>query len=173
MSKKVILVTGGAGFIGSHLCERLLEEGHKVICMDDLSTGSYLNIKRLINDPNFSFYIHDVRDNALLDAADPDLFTDRNQIYSLACPASPVQYGKNPLKTIDTNYTGTKNVLELARRVGSRVLLASTSEIYGEPLEHPQSETYRGRDFQSLTNPRALKFSVMGRRPITRTGRPL
>lgn len=133
--KKRILVTGGAGFIGSHLCERLLREGNHVICMDDLSTGREENILRLKEEPDFKFIRHDVAEPFSVDA---------DQIYNLACPASPVHYQSDPVKTIKTNVLGAINVLELARQTGARILQASTSEVYGDPQLHPQPETYWG-----------------------------
>jgi UDP-glucuronate decarboxylase len=130
-----IIVTGGAGFIGSHLCERLLERGDEVICLDNLFTGTKNNIKKLRDYTNFEFIRHDVTESILLEA---------DQIYHFACPASPVHYQHNPVKTIKTNVLGTANMLGLAKRVRARILLASTSEVYGDPHEHPQSESYWG-----------------------------
>jgi UDP-glucuronate decarboxylase len=132
---KTILVTGGAGFIGSHLCERLLSDGHEVIALDDLSTGSRTNVAQLMQNPRFRFVVHDVTTAFELQV---------DWIFHLACPASPVQYQKNPIKTVTTNVIGTLNGLSLASRRGSRFLLASTSEVYGDPEVHPQTETYRG-----------------------------
>ena len=129
------LVTGGAGFIGSHLCARLLSLGQDVICLDDLSTGSLENIKDLLNCSRFTFVEHDVRE--------PFHFAVQ-RIFNLACPASPVQYQKDPVRTTMTSVMGTYNALMLARRLGARLLQASTSEIYGDPLISPQSETYWG-----------------------------
>jgi len=134
MSKK-ILVTGGAGFIGSHLCKRLLDEGNEVICLDNLFTGSKKNIINLLKNKNFEFIRHDVTQPILLEV---------DQIYHLACPASPIYYQYNPIKTIKTNVLGTLNMLGLAKRVKARILQASTSEVYGDPVEHPQKETYWG-----------------------------
>ncbi|MBQ9986602.1 MAG: SDR family oxidoreductase [Oscillospiraceae bacterium] len=132
---KRILVTGGAGFIGSHLCRRLLHEGNKVICLDNMFTGTYENISELDRDPNFE-YVH-------ADVIHPiQLEVDR--IYNLACPASPVHYQYDPIMTTKTSFMGALNVLELAKKCNARVLQASTSEIYGDPLMHPQSESYRG-----------------------------
>ena len=130
-----VLVTGGAGFIGSHLCERLLNDGHDVICVDNLFTGSKNNIRHLLDNHHFEFIRHDI--------VFP-LYTECDQIYNLACPASPVHYQYNPIKTIKTNTIGMINMLGLANRTKARILQASTSEIYGDPLEHPQKETYRG-----------------------------
>jgi UDP-glucuronate decarboxylase len=130
-----ILVTGGAGFIGSHLCERLLNEGHEVICLDNFFTGRKENISHLLDDHRFELVRHDVIEPVLLEV---------DQIYNLACPASPVHYQYNPVKTVKTNVMGTINMLGLAKRVRARILQASTSEIYGDPLEHPQTEKYWG-----------------------------
>lgn len=130
-----ILVTGGAGFIGSHLCERLLKDGNKVICLDNMFTGTYENISSFFNHPNFEFINANVINPLQLDV---------NKIYNLACPASPVQYQYDPIMTTKTSVIGAINVLDLARRVNARVLQASTSEIYGDPIVHPQTEDYRG-----------------------------
>lgn len=130
-----VLVSGGAGFIGSHLCGRLLQAGHEVTCLDNLFTGRHENVRLYSSNPKFEFIRHDVTEPILLEV---------DQIYHLACPASPVHYQFNPVKTIKTNVMGTINMLGLAKRVGARVLLASTSEVYGNPLEHPQKETYWG-----------------------------
>lgn len=130
-----IIVTGGAGFIGSHLCERLLERGDEVICLDNLFTGTKNNLIKLRDFKNFEFIRHDITEPILLEA---------DQIYHFACPASPVHYQHNPVKTIKTNVLGTANMLGLAKRVGARILLASTSEVYGDPHEHPQRESYWG-----------------------------
>ena len=130
-----ILVTGGAGFIGSHLCRRLIAEGHEVVCLDNLSSGSMDNIEDLVGNPRFSFVRKDVTE--LL-----DLPIDR--IFHLACPASPVHYQKDPVHTGKTNVLGALNVLELARKNRARVLFTSTSEVYGDPLVHPQREDYWG-----------------------------
>ena len=131
-----ILVTGGAGFLGSHLCERLLGAGHEVVCLDNLSTGSKRNVAHLLGDPRFDFVRHDVCEpfRAEVDA-----------IYNLACPASPVHYQTDPIQTTKTCVMGTLNALGLARRTGARLLQASTSEIYGDPEVHPQPESYPGR----------------------------
>lgn len=130
-----ILVTGGAGFIGSHLIDALLKEGHEVICVDNLFTGSKDNISAHLDNSRFEFIRHDITEPILLEA---------EQVYHLACPASPVHYQMNPIKTIKTNVLGTINMLGLAKRVHARFLLASTSEVYGDPLEHPQKESYWG-----------------------------
>jgi UDP-glucuronate decarboxylase len=129
------LVTGGAGFIGSHLCDRLIADGHEVICLDNFFTGRRENILHLLEHPNFELLRHDVIEPILLEV---------DQIYNLACPASPIHYQHNPVKTVKTNVMGTLNMLGLAKRVHARILQASTSEVYGDPLEHPQTERYWG-----------------------------
>lgn len=131
----VILVTGGAGFLGSHLCERLLNQGHEVLCLDNFFTGRRKNVAHLADNPNFELIRHDV--------VDPFKF-EVDRIYNLACPASPVHYQYNPIKTIKTSVMGAINCLGLAKRVGARILQASTSEVYGDPEVHPQPESYRG-----------------------------
>ncbi len=130
-----ILVTGGSGFIGSHLCKRLVDEGNYVICLDNNITGSMENIKTLLGNPNFEFIRHDI----VL-----PIYLEIDQIYHLACPASPKAYQYNPIKTIKTNVLGTLNALGIAKRTKSRILLTSTSEIYGDPKISPQSEEYWG-----------------------------
>jgi UDP-glucuronate decarboxylase len=130
-----ILVTGGAGFIGSHLCERLLGAGNEVICLDNFFTGRRENILPLLDDHRFELLRHDVIEPVLLEV---------DQIYNLACPASPVHYQYNPVKTVKTNVMGMINMLGLAKRVRAQILQASTSEVYGDPLEHPQTEKYWG-----------------------------
>lgn len=130
-----VLVTGGAGFIGSHLCERLLAQGHEVLCLDNFFTGSRSNVIHLFQEPYFELVRHDVIEPILLEV---------DRIYHLACPASPVHYQFNPVKTIKTSVMGTINMLGLAKRVKARILLASTSEVYGDPLVHPQTEDYWG-----------------------------
>lgn len=132
---KRILVTGGAGFIGSHLVERLLHEGNEVLCLDNFFTGAKENIVHLLDHPYFEWVRHDI--------VDP-LMVEVDEIYNLACPASPVHYQYNPVKTVKTNVMGTINMLGLAKRVRARMLQASTSEVYGDPREHPQSESYWG-----------------------------
>jgi UDP-glucuronate decarboxylase len=129
------LVTGGAGFIGSHLCERLLAEGNEVICLDNFFTGRRENIAHLLDDHRFELVRHDVTEPILLEV---------DRIYNLACPASPVHYQFNPVKTVKTNVMGTINMLGLAKRVRARILQASTSEVYGDPVVHPQTEDYWG-----------------------------
>jgi UDP-glucuronate decarboxylase len=130
-----ILVTGGAGFLGSHLCERLLEEGHEVICMDNYFTGQKRNIYHLLENKRLEVIRHDI--------VNP-IFVEVDQIYNLACPASPVHYQYNPVKTTKTNVMGTIHMLGLAKRVKAKILQASTSEVYGDPVVHPQDETYWG-----------------------------
>jgi UDP-glucuronate decarboxylase len=130
-----ILVTGGTGFIGSHLVDRLMEAGHEVICLDNYFTGDKSNIYHWLGNPNFELIRHDVTDPIRLEI---------EQIYHLACPASPVHYQYNPVKTIKTNVIGTLNMLGLAKRIKARFLLASTSEVYGDPKVHPQTEEYWG-----------------------------
>ena len=129
------LVTGGAGFIGSHLCKKLLESDKKVICLDNMFTGTYDNISELYSNPNFEFINADVIHPLQLDV---------DEIYNLACPASPIQYQYDPIMTTKTSFLGALNVLDLAKKNGAKVLQASTSEIYGDPLVHPQIEDYRG-----------------------------
>ncbi|MEQ1606136.1 MAG: UDP-glucuronic acid decarboxylase family protein [Pyrinomonadaceae bacterium] len=130
-----ILVTGGAGFIGSHLCERLLSEGNEVICLDNFFTGRKVNIAHLIDNRQFEVIRHDVTE---------PIFLEVDQVYNFACPASPVHYQYNPVKTVKTNVMGMVNMLGLAKRVKARILQASTSEVYGDPIEHPQTESYWG-----------------------------
>ncbi|MFH1034910.1 MAG: UDP-glucuronic acid decarboxylase family protein [Pseudomonadota bacterium] len=132
---KRILVTGGGGFIGSHLVEALLEQGHEVLCLDNFFTGCKDNISHLLGRPRFELIRHDVVQPILLEV---------DQVYNLACPASPVHYQYNPVKTVKTNVLGTLNMLGLAKRVKARILQASTSEVYGDPQVHPQTEDYWG-----------------------------
>jgi UDP-glucuronate decarboxylase len=132
---KKILVTGGAGFIGSHLCEVLLQDGNDVVCLDNYYTGSKANILHLRENPHFELLRHDIINPIVLEV---------DQIYNLACPASPIHYQFNPVKTVKTNVIGTLNMLGLAKRVKARILQASTSEVYGDPAVHPQKESYRG-----------------------------
>jgi UDP-glucuronate decarboxylase len=129
------LVTGGAGFLGSHICERLLEQGHEVICLDNFFTGNKHNVAHLKDYANFELIRHDVIDPFKVEV---------DRIYNMACPASPVHYQYNPIKTVKTSVMGAINCLGLAKRVGARVLQASTSEVYGDPEIHPQPESYRG-----------------------------
>ena len=130
-----VCVTGGAGFLGSHLCDRLLREGNDVICVDNLFTGSKDNIRHLLGEPYFEFIRHDVIN---------PIYVECDQIYNLACPASPIQYQRDPIYTTKTSVYGTFNTLGLAKRTGARILQASTSEVYGDPECHPQPESYRG-----------------------------
>lgn len=134
--EKNILVTGGAGFIGSHLCKSLLDSGHKVICLDNLFTGSIKNIQNLKKNPNFEFVNHDI--------VEPYFRDNLDEIYNLACPASPIHYQHNPIKTVKTCTIGVINILGLAKVNNAKILQASTSEVYGDPLQHPQNETYNG-----------------------------
>jgi len=133
--KKKILVTGGAGFLGSHLCEKLLENGHDVICADNLFTGSKENILHLIDNPYFEFLRHDITS---------PLFVEVDEIYNLACPASPIHYQHDPVQTTKTSVHGAINMLGLAKRTKAKILQASTSEVYGDPAVHPQTEGYFG-----------------------------
>jgi UDP-glucuronate decarboxylase len=130
-----ILVTGGAGFIGSHLIDRLIKEGHDVICLDNFYTGAKRNIHKWANHPQFEAIRHDITEPIRLEV---------DRIYHLACPASPVHYQYNPIKTVKVSFLGTLNMLGLAKRVKARILLASTSEVYGDPNVHPQTEEYHG-----------------------------
>lgn len=132
---KRILVSGGAGFIGSHLCTRLIKEGHYVICLDNFFTGSQNNIKHLMNEPNFESVEHDVTF---------PFFAEVDEIYNLACPASPIHYQYDPIQTTKTSVLGTFNMLGLAKKVNAKMLQASTSEVYGDPAIHPQPENYWG-----------------------------
>ena len=134
-SRKRILVTGGAGFLGSHLCDRLLADGHEVLCVDNLFTGTKRNIEHLAGDPCFEFVRHDITF---------PLSVEVDEIYNLACPASPIHYQHDPVQTTKTSVIGAINMLGLAKRLGCRILQASTSEIYGDPQVHPQREDYWG-----------------------------
>lgn len=133
--KKRIAITGGAGFLGSYLCERLLDEGNDIICIDNLFTGCKDNIRHLMENPYFEFIRHDMTE---------PLYLEVDQIYNLACPASPIHYQYNPIKTAKTSVMGALNCLGLAKRCNARILQASTSEVYGDPEVHPQPESYRG-----------------------------
>ena len=135
MKNKVNLITGGTGFLGSHLAEHLLESGEEVICLDNNFTGRKENIINFFGNPNFEFIRHDITKPIHLEV---------NRIWHLACPASPIHYQLNPIKTAKTSFLGTLNMLGLAKRVGARILMASTSEVYGDPKEHPQKESYNG-----------------------------
>ncbi len=132
---KRILVTGGAGFVGSHLCERLLKEGNEVLCLDNYFTGAKQNIIHLLDNPYFEMIRHDITH---------PYFAEVDEIYNLACPASPIHYQHNPIKTIKTSVVGAVNMLGLAKRVNAKILQASTSEVYGDPQVHPQTEDYWG-----------------------------
>lgn len=137
LQAKRIVVTGGAGLIGSHLCERLLEEGHEVICLDNLSSGNIENLQQYRNHPRFHFIEHDI--------CDPfEYGLPLDEIYNLACPASPVHYQADPIQTLQTNFAGAKNMLDLAKAHDAKFLHTSTSEVYGDPEEHPQREDYWG-----------------------------
>ena len=133
---KRILITGGAGFLGSHLCERLLAERHEILCLDNFFTGSKDNIRHLLGNPHFECIRHDITN---------PIYLEVDEIYNLACPASPVHYQYNPIKTIKTSVMGAINTLGIAKRVKARILQASTSEVYGDPEVHPQQEDYWGR----------------------------
>jgi len=135
MRRNRALVTGGAGFLGSHLCDRLISDGAEVICLDNFFTGSKNNVAHLLSNPRFEVLRHDIVIPILLEV---------DQIYNFACPASPVHYQHNPVKTVKTSVMGTLNMLGLAKRLGARILQASTSEVYGDPKEHPQKESYWG-----------------------------
>ncbi len=135
MDMKKALVTGGAGFVGSHLCDRLLKEGKEVICIDNFFTGSKKNVLHLLDNPFFELVRHDVT---------MPYFVEIDEIYNLACPASPIHYQYNPIKTIKTSVMGAINMLGLAKRIDARILQASTSEVYGDPIVHPQTEDYWG-----------------------------
>jgi len=135
MTIKRILVTGGAGFLGSHLCERLIADGHEVICMDNFFTGSRTNVTHLRGNPRFELFRGDVNERTVLEV---------DEVYHLACPASPIHYQRNPVRTISTCVLGTLHMLELCREVSARLLIASTSEVYGDPTVHPQVEGYWG-----------------------------
>jgi UDP-glucuronate decarboxylase len=134
-STKRVLVTGGAGFLGSHLCERLIAQGHNVLCVDNYFTGSKENLAHLLDDPSFEVMRHDVTH---------PLYVEVDEIYNLACPASPVHYQFDPVQTMKTSVMGAINMLGLAKRVKAKILQASTSEVYGDPIIHPQQESYRG-----------------------------
>ena len=135
MTRRRILVTGGSGFLGSHLCERLLGDGHEVVCLDNFFTGTRANVEHLLDNHRFELVRHDVTDPMTMEV---------DEIFHLACPASPIHYQRNPVRTIRTAVEGTLNMLDLARDVHARILIASTSEVYGDPIEHPQHESYWG-----------------------------
>ncbi len=130
-----VLVTGGAGFIGSHLCDRLLSDGAEVLCVDNFYSSTRANIHHMLDNPRFEFLRHDITF---------PLFVEVDEIYHLACPASPVHYQRDPVQTTKTSVLGSINVLGLAKRTGARILLTSTSEVYGDPTVHPQPESYWG-----------------------------
>ncbi|RJP80676.1 MAG: SDR family oxidoreductase [Desulfobacteraceae bacterium] len=134
-SNKRVLVTGGAGFLGSHLCDRMMEKGYEVLCLDNFFTGNKRNIQHLLSEPNFEVIRHDLTQQ---------IFLEVDEIYNLACPASPIHYQHNPVKTVKTNVLGAIHMLGLAKRVRAKILQASTSEIYGNPEIHPQRENYWG-----------------------------
>lgn len=144
MKQRKILVTGGAGFLGSFLCEKLVKSNHYVICCDNFFTGDKKNLKNIISNPNFEIIRHDITF---------PLFLEVDEIYNLACPAAPIHYQKDPVQTIKTCVHGAINMLGLAKRTKAKILQASTSEIYGDPEEHPQKESYKGA--VSITGPRA------------------
>lgn len=133
--RRRVLVTGGAGFLGSHLCEKLLELGHEVVCLDNFFTSQRRNVEHLLDNHRFELVRHDVTDPVTVEV---------DEIYHLACPASPIHYQRNPVRTIRTAVHGTLNMLDMAREVRARILIASTSEVYGDPKEHPQKEEYWG-----------------------------
>jgi UDP-glucuronate decarboxylase len=135
MARKRILVTGGSGFLGSHLCERLIADGHEVVCLDNFFTGSRANVDHLLDNHRFELMRHDVTQPLTMEV---------DELYHLACPASPIHYQRNPVRTIRTAVEGTLNMLELAREAKARILIASTSEVYGDPTIHPQVESYWG-----------------------------
>jgi len=135
MQRRRILVTGGSGFLGSHLCERLLADGHEVVCLDNFFTGTRSNVEPLLDNHRFELMRHDVTDPLTMEV---------DEIFHLACPASPIHYQRNPVRTIRTAVEGTLNMLDLAREARARILIASTSEVYGDPIEHPQTEAYWG-----------------------------
>jgi UDP-glucuronate decarboxylase len=135
MARQRILVSGGAGFLGSHLCERLLADGHEVVCLDNFFTGTHANVAHLRDNPRFELFRHDVQEALTIEV---------DRIFHLACPASPIHYQRNPVRTIRTAVEGTLNLLDVARECGARVLIASTSEVYGDPAQHPQTEAYWG-----------------------------
>ena len=135
MIRKRVLVTGGAGFVGSHLCERLLADGHEVVCLDNFFTGTHANVAHLREHPRFELFRHDVQEKLTMEV---------DQIFHLACPASPIHYQRNPVRTIRTAVEGTLNLLDVAREASARMMIASTSEVYGDPAEHPQTESYWG-----------------------------
>src|SRR3954462_14897784 len=135
MARRRILITGGSGFLGSHLSERLLADGHEVVCLDNFFTGTRSNVEHLLDNHRFELMRHDVTDALTMEVG---------EIFHLACPASPIHYQRNPVRTIRTAVEGTLNMLDLAREAKARIMIASTSEVYGDPIEHPQHESYWG-----------------------------
>jgi UDP-glucuronate decarboxylase len=135
MARRRILITGGSGFLGSHLSERLLADGHEVVCLDNFFTGTRANVEHLLDNHRFELMRHDVTDPLTMEV---------DEIFHLACPASPIHYQRNPVRTIRTAVEGTLNMLDLAREAKARIMIASTSEVYGDPIEHPQHESYWG-----------------------------
>ena len=159
--RKRVLVTGGSGFLGSHLCARLLHEGHEVLCVDNFFSGSRANVEELMDDRRFELIRHDVTF---------PLFVEVDEIYNLACPASPVHYQHDPVQTIKTCVHGAINMLGLAKRLGVRIFQASTSEVYGDPEVHPQTEDYRAASAPSASAPAMTRASAAPRRCSSRTG---
>ena len=148
-SKKKILITGGAGFLGSHLCDKLLLEGHEVICVDNYFTGNKSNLEHLLDNPKFELIRHDITF---------PLYLEVDQIFNLACPASPIHYQHDPVQTLKTSVHGAINMLGLAKRIGARIFQASTSEVYGDPHVHPQKESYNGN--VNPNGPRCFRTSL-------------
>ena len=147
---KTILITGGAGFIGSHLCDYFVDQGHQVICVDSFFSGKKQNIQHLLDNKNFTLIKHNVIEPVL------ERFDKIDEIYHLACPASPMQYQFDPILTLRTSVDGTRNMLDMARKYNAKILYTSTSEVYGDPLEHPQKESYFGNvDPRTSKNGRA------------------
>ncbi|QKM47317.1 UDP-glucose 4-epimerase [Burkholderia glumae] len=161
LTRKRILVTGGAGFLGSHLCERLVADGHDVLCVDNFYTGTKDNIAHLRDCDNFELLRHDVTF---------PLYVEVDQIYNLACPASPIHYQHDPVQTTKTSVHGAINMLGLAKRVKARIFQASTSEVYGDALVHPQKEDYWGTSIRSARAPATTRASAAPRRCSWTTG---
>jgi UDP-glucuronate decarboxylase len=151
LGQKRILITGGAGFLGSHLCRRLLDEGHEILCVDNFFTGARRNITHLIDDKRFELLRHDVTF---------PLFVEVDEIYNLACPASPIHYQFDPVQTTKTSVLGAINMLGLAKRLKVKILQASTSEVYGDPTVHPQPESYWGMSIRSARALAMMKASA-------------
>ncbi len=163
IDRKRILVTGGAGFLGSHLCERLLAQGHDVLCVDNFFTGSKTNVAHLIGNPHFELMRHDVTF---------PLYVEVDEIYNLACPASPIHYQHDPVQTTKTSVHGAINMLGLAKRVKAKILQASTSEVYGDPKIHPQPRPTGATSTRSASAPATTRASAAPRRcSSTTTGR--